>query len=524
MSDRPSTAPPRNSRFSGNVSSVVKLVLMAVIVIALNYLSCRHYGRTDLTELKSYTLSDQTEKVLSSELFKGRDQPVKIILAFRRSHPFQSRLKTVLEEYRRKSDGGIKIEYVDPFRNPDRAEELSTQYRIEFDRDLLIVDGRFKEEPIFKEVRTESSEGTFDLDPQQQTQLALSARVRFLEPEDLALFTTNSKTGRDLEAYQDEDAITSAILGTTEGTVRRIYYLSDKSQTVESASESPWKVLAGNLFDQNIALVPLRISEISEIPENADGVALIAPKFDLDERELGILRSYWERKGASLLMLLKPGQRPDRLRTFLREHGITVRDDRVIAQLDGSTITSVRATFTPGPEINSALAGQSTTFEGSSSSLEIRENAADLASRRIAAVPLISANPQFWGETNYAEASIQFDPDTDIAPPIYLAGAVIKGNANDDDLADDIQKMIVLSTTDFLREGSVREENVNFMNAAANWLLGREDLIGIAPKQLTTRRMTFLTSEISFINRITLFLAPLLALAVAAFVWNARRR
>jgi len=84
--------------------------------------------------------------------------------------------------------------------------------------------------------------------------------------------------------------------------------------------------------------------------------------------------------------------------------------------------------------------------------------------------------------------------------------------------------MVVMSTTDFLDPQKVRDENLDFINASANWLLGREQLIGIAPKKINIRRMTFLSTEISFITRITLFFMPAIALIIAAFVWNIRRR
>ncbi len=524
MSNSPAKS---RSQFSLNLVSLIQIILFIIVIVAANFLSCQRYSRKDLTETTSYSLSDQTFKVLKNDLLTSRSEPVRIILAYSRSHPFHSRLKTVLEEYRRSAGGKIEIEIIDPGRSSDRAEELANQYRIEFTQaGLIIVDGRSGDEAVFNEVPVAQPEGIDALgaEANDKTQLQLSSHVRFLQPEDLALFSVNSATGRDLDAWQDEDAITSAILSSIEGKVRKIYYLADKSDQKTASGASPWETIAKSLYYQNVALTPVNIADLTNIPADADGVAIIAPESDLDAREMDILKTYWAQPRSSLFIMFSAGARPDNLRTFLRDYGVTPRNDRVLTVTDNKTVSTVRGTFTEGPEVNSALAGRSTSFEGRSSSLDIRENASDLVNRRISAIPLIQATDQFWGESDFESPEPNFDPSSDTAAPAYLAAAIIQGNANDDALADDISKMVVMSTTDFLDPQKVRDENLDFINASANWLLGREQLIGIAPKKINIRRMTFLSTEISFITRITLFFMPAIALIIAAFVWNIRRR
>lgn len=515
----PTRVTPR-SRFSLRVSSFIQIICLAVIVVAVNLISCQEYERKDLTLDTSYELSEMTASLLDSDLLSERETPVRIIIAHRRSSPFFSRLATLAEEYRRLGDGNIEVELIDPQRNPDRALEIAAQYRRDFDDDIVIVDAREDEQPVFSGVDpapvAEQAGST--------QQLVLSARVRFLESEDLALFQTSVATGREILAWQDEDAISSAILSAAEGDFRRFYLIADKSDIVDVNDPGPWQTLTRLFYNQNIALLPIRISEIERIPADADGVAIIAPRFDFDEREIAVLRSYWLQPRSALTVMLSPEHPPDNLRAFIREYGVSPRNDRVVTLRRNQAVSAVRGTFTAGPELNRVLTGKSTEFAGTSSSLEVRENAPDLVSKRIAPIALFQASDTYWGEVDFEAGAISLDPERDNVTPLYTAAAIIRGNENDDALSAETSRMVIISNTDFLDPELLREENVDFVRSATQWLIGREDLMGVGPKNITTRRISLLPSQTNFINRVTLFAMPALALLIGAFTWSSRRR
>lgn len=516
----PKATPKRPSRSRGslNFSMIVQIVALAIIVIGVNLISCQEYARKDMTLDANYELSDMTARLLDSDLLTERTKPVKIIIAHRRSSSFFTRLATLAEEYRRLGGGNIEVELIDPQRNPDRALEIAAQYRRQFDDDIVIVDARDGDQPIFEGIAAPPEAGI------ATPQLMLSAHVRFLESEDLALFQSTVATGREILAWQDEDAISSAILSAAEGDFRRFYLVADKSDIVNVTDAGPWQTLTRLFYNQNIALLPIRISEIERIPADADGVAIVAPRFDFDDREIAVLRQYWAQPRSAITVMLSPEHRPDNLRTFLREYGVTPRQDRVITMRRGRPVSAVRGTFTAGPELNKVLSGKSSEFAGASSSLEIRENAPDLVSRRIAPIALFQAADSYWGEVDFAGETPTFDPERDNAAPIYTAAAIIRGNENDDALSAETSRMVVINNTDFLDPELLREENIDFIRSATQWLIGREEMMGVGPKNITTRRISLLPSQTNFINRVTLFFMPILTLVIGAFVWNTRRR
>ncbi|NNM29752.1 MAG: hypothetical protein HKO57_09520, partial [Akkermansiaceae bacterium] len=432
-------------------------------------------------------------------------------------------------EYARLANGALEVEFVDPVRDADRALEIADAYQHVFIEDVIIVDAV----PAPPAPAAGDAPGEAQEPPGREEER--NARIRFLPVEDMLVYRTDTRKQRRLVGYQAEDLLTSDLIAAVEGQPRRIYFLADKSQLQDGAENTPWSVLSGTLRRQNILLTPLRLSDTGRIPEDAEGVALIAPQYDLDEREEQILRDYWERPRSALLVVLDPVHRPARLRAFLREHGITPRDDRILTVRDGQTSSRVRATFAFGAQLNRItvdLAGKGTVLEGGTSSLEVREGAEDLLNRRIFPLALIEVAPGFWGESRYAEGDPEFDPAEDSGNPAPVAGqttrlfpaaAVIRGNATDERTAGMTSRMVVIANTAFLHPDRLRPEQIDFLRNSANWLLGREELIGVGPRPIQNYKLNLLPRQISFVNRLNLFIIPGAFALLALFVWNARR-
>ena len=76
MSDSPSAsrkkpARPLN-RWGMGTLSVLQTLLLAVIVVAANYLSVNHHARLDLSRAVDYSLSPSTTRYLKSDVVRGR--------------------------------------------------------------------------------------------------------------------------------------------------------------------------------------------------------------------------------------------------------------------------------------------------------------------------------------------------------------------------------------------------------------------------------------------------------------------
>ena len=142
MKKKTYTGHPDARKQKYNPLAWLNLLLLAIIVVACNYVGCHEYARRDLSQDLRYTISDRTVNVLSSDRIQKRDTPVRIIFAFKRSTPNYSRMYSLLEEYERVGNGKIEIERFDPIRQPNRAREISQIYGVEFKQDLCIIDAR----------------------------------------------------------------------------------------------------------------------------------------------------------------------------------------------------------------------------------------------------------------------------------------------------------------------------------------------------------------------------------------------
>ena len=203
--------------------------------------------------------------------------------------------------------------------------------------------------------------------------------------------------------------------------------------------------------------------------------------------------------------------------------GITPQNDRVITVQSKQTLSNVRSLFTRGPEINRDLGGKSTVFDGSTCSLEVREDDDHLTNRRIVPLALIQAAEGWWGETRYNEESPVFNAEEDLSGPVYIAAGVIRGKATSDATKNAISKMVVVGNTDFLSSNNTRPEQVDFVKASINWMMGREELIGIGPRKLHRHKITLLDAHSSFINKLILIFLPAFAVLISLIVWNMRR-
>jgi len=506
----------RPNRFGIGFLSIFQIVLFLVIVVFANYLASQNYSRADYSRTADYTLSSSSENFLKSETISSRTRPVKWIMAFGRSSPFYQRVRGLAEEYANVSGGKIELEIIDPIRSPDRTAQFTAAYNLTLVRDLILIDARSDETmPIV----TETSTGDAALNPHITLALA----------EEMLTYATDESGQRRPDTFRAEDLLTARLVEAVEGKPRTFLFLADKSRIDSEGENSPWNNLAATLRYQNIQLTPANLAGLTKIPKGVNGIAIIAPKYDFTEEEIATLEDYWNSPRSALLILLEPGQCPSNLRTFLRAKGVTPRRDRIITKDANRLITTARGSFTEGIPFLTELAGRAAVFEGASSSLEVRESAADLSIRKISPIPLIRISDEFWGEADFGKDSgadqsgETFDVIHDTAPPLYLAAAVTRGAANDDRLAADTSRMVVVANTDFLEPDRQRAENIDFLSSAANWLVHRESLTGLSPRTIGTYKLPLLDAQVSFINRLNLVFAPAALLLIGGLVFSSRR-
>lgn len=481
----------KNRHLGRNLIALTQLILAALVVLFLALALKGVAPRLDLTTLKSYSLSDYTQKLLKSEQLEN--YPIHLTCLANQNTSYYARVKTMLNEYERLSGKQITVEYCDPLSHPQRAYKITEKYKLKPTEDLLILDnGKEK-------------------------------GVSIIPFSDLLLHEVTPQKQRVLSGYQVEDAVTTAILNLVEEKVRRVYLVSNNTQAQNLRPGSIGETLQSLYRNQNIDLQPLSLSGLDRLPADTAGLLFLTPQYDLEPAEMELLVSYWNTPKASLLFILEPENKPKRLRAFMRLHGVTQRNDRIFTQEPAELSSKTIATFTQGSQLNDLLQGKSTIFDGVSSSLEVREAAEDLMNKRIAPIPLIKVSENHYSESRPEEKNPSYNEEEDLRKSLYLGASVIKGNEMSDETVNFSSRMVILSTSDFLKSNTIRDEQIDFMKNTINWLVGRTELIGIGPKPLKQYKLNLVSSEISFMNNLTLFFLPVFFLLIAAFIWNLKR-
>jgi hypothetical protein len=514
-------------RFGTGALSLLQVVCFALLFLAANYLGSQHYATKDLSEEAAYTLSPATRRYLQSPTIQDRADPVRLLVAFRRVNPMYEKVRVLAEEYMRLSNGKVRLELLDPVRSPDRTQQIADEYgkifrgafnKSMFTTDLAIVDARTLQ----------------DKEAEPATNSATSPNIRFVEADTMARFETDANGKRKMTGFLGEDALTTGLVAAIEGKPRLVYFLSDKSGFSAEGADSPLTNFEGTLLTRNALTLRTRISNLDRIPDDAAAVAILHPVYDFTPEEIEVLAEYWNRPRSALLVTLGSAETPPRLRAFLRNVGITPGRDRIITKKGDQVVTTVRGKFEPGMEFTRDFWGKVASFEGSTTSLDIRVNDnEDLIDRRIFPYTLLAAEPEFWGETRFSADDQQFDSREDNRGRLAddrksflglpIAGAVIRGAATRDDIGEEISRMVVIANSDFMDPRFFSDINKDFLSSSLNWLIGREQLSGSGPRTLGTYKLPLLDSQLSFINRVNLFFLPAFAFAIGALVWSSRR-
>lgn len=491
----------------------INLMLLAIIILTLNYMSCSEYYRRDLTEDQRFTISDQTINTLKAAQIANRDTPVKVIFAFQRSTQNYNRMVSLLEEYARHSNGKLIFECIDPLRQPNRAREIAQLYDLEFKQNQVVVDARPDTSRALKSFEENKNE---------------AANVRIIAGDSFVLYekSADNRTMRAV-ALQMEDLLTAALIGATEGLERKLYIAIDKSSmSSDNAGDenSIFLTIERICRARNMQPALLRLSGLASIPEDACGIMIVGTPYDMSESEIKVLQDYWNRPNAGLFVVLDPNAEvPKQLYRFLREQGVRPQNDRVLLKDRKRAYYEINALFADGLNATRSFWNTSTGLEGESISLQLEEDMDMLAERHIHHFPLLKTTPEFYGETKYNKLNPKFDPQEDNAGPLILGAAVQRGNAADVNVAKRTGRMVVLGNIDMLRPQQLKPEQRDFLLSLASWMTNREELAGMGSRHDLTVKLNLDRKAVSVLELICTLCLPLLALLCAFIAWYSRR-
>src|SRR5450432_1481188 len=487
--------PIKIHRFQIGLNVILQVAIIIVLAAMVNYLGFEHYRRWDLSRDKKYALSDKTKHFLDS--IQGK---VRMTVFFGPNNPIAGDVQNLLTEYQYAAHGKIDVENVDPERNLSRAKELFDKYKVVTDESVLIVDYQGRNKTVKASEMADMDQG-------------------------------NPLAGEQpkVAAFKGEQAITSALIDIVEGKKNTVGWVTGHKEPPLSG-ESPVSVLKTFIENENITLQELNLFEVPAIPADLKAIVIAGPQYDFFDREMKMLREFWNKDGR-ILLLLDPAAKTPKLVAFLGELGVKVDDDRLMAMVktgieEVARVRDVVAHFLPDNPVTKRLADVRAPFFGSTSSLTLESQ--QVAAANIHLAPLAQAEKGYWGETDYNshdETLLQFDPAKDHGDPLTIAASVEKGGSADERVQINSARLVVVANSTFIQDSALTQDQqgLDFVSASINWLLSREQMIGIAPKIPQT--LTFVLDEkaLTSLRWIILVLMPLVPAILGLAVWWRRR-
>ena len=468
----------------------ISVIAVLAILIGVNWTVSRRDKRWDLTAAGSYTLSDQTAKVLS-----GLKGPVNV-LVFDTPGGFQ-RFRDALSMYTNASQN-IQVQYVDMDREPARARA----YEI-------------------------SGPGTVIMEYDGRRERVMSDRE-----QDLTNALIKVTTGRQMKAYFVQGHGERDSLGNDRGgyasvvdVMKRDNYTVDKIVLAQSAEG---------------------------VPADASVLIIAGPTTDYLTPEVDAIRTYL-RKGGKALFLLDPpigeAARPTTtLEALLKEWGITMGHDVVIdisgmGQLLGTDASvPVVANYPNHPvtenfnvltafPLTQSVRGEAGVELGMANTQNVIQTSerswSESDVKSLAEGSKVSIDEKSGDHRGPITIALSLAMDAPDAPasaaPAAPADKPADGTKPPDTRKPQMRVMVV-GDSDFASNAVAGVPgNLDLFVNMTNWLTQQEDLISIHPRDAGDRRITMTADQQRTVMWLSLLIIPGMILGSGIYSWSKRR-
>ena len=263
--DKPPILRRRRLVIGANV--FVQIVALLAVVVMVNWLAARHYVRFDWTKKGYYQLAGKTKQVLAS-----LKDPVDIVVFLPpedRQRDYVTKIlddvHNLLKEFQFYGKEKLHIEYVDPHRDPVRAEQLVKEYSLDPRAPDVII---FASRGHHKYVRLDEM---VDLDTQSQEMG--ESRVK---------------------AFKGEGLFLSAIQTVTEEESPKIYFLTGHGERdpEDFDQREGYSELSRYIKRDNILVQKWNLLESQALPTDAGAIVIAGPHKAFAPSELNALEQY----------------------------------------------------------------------------------------------------------------------------------------------------------------------------------------------------------------------------------------
>lgn len=462
-------------QFGAYSTGMIAMVLVIAVFVNMAVAALPdRYTTLDVTSEKLYSLTDTTKNLL-----KNLSEDVTIYVLDSENGQDET-LGSTLESYRNMSDH-IQVVYKDPVVTPD----FYKSYTDSITMNSLIVES----EKRFKVIDySDIYETSFDYNTYQ-----------------------SSVTG-----YDAEGLLTSAIAYVTNDSAPKLYTLGGHNEIALSDT------FENGLKKENADLADLTLLTEDAVPEDADGVIILAPENDLGEDDADKLIAYLEQGGSLLIetgYLDRFSEEMPNLSRVLSYFGLSVGDGLIVEQ-DNSMMYQSPVYLLPEVSYDSLTSG----VYGSDYDYVMMPYAQQIVVEENEAVEvttLLETSEQSYTKTGLNDSDDIEKNDSDPQGPFAVGVKAVKAQENGD--AQLILYTSQLLFTDVTNQYTMNN-NLKLFTNAVGAMTGEAESVSVPVKTFETFYLTIPAADAIRYGILFMGVLPVGLLVIGIVIWIRRRK
>ncbi len=467
----------------------VFLVLCLALFGMVNYLGYRHYHRWDLTSSRSFSLSDQTRKVL-----KDLKAPLKVVVFLAPGDDLFQRVKDLLSAYQAASSE-VHVEYIDPDRDRAGVQALAQKYKVRVANVVVFDTGR-NSRYVEKDQMVD-----YDFSPMQMGG----------QPK--------------VKAFKAEEAFTNAILDALEPRKPVILFTSGHGERALQRGEGT-ATLRDRLTKEGAVVKDWDSLGKTEVPQGTSLLVVAGPQKPFLPQEAAAIGAYLAAGGKALLLVdpeLADGAKAfteTGLEGLLKTWGITLGQDIVIDPKAAvpylGAQTFFASGFSTGPIVNDLARNKLPILFTLAQSLQVGAP----SDPDYHAETLIRTTADAWGERDLAHLDDVNRGPGDATGPLALAASISSAKAAKK------ARLVIFGDSDWASDSVIQAGGGNLLLAlnAVHWLLSQEDRIAIPPRTSVETHLTLTGSQANVLFLLLVVVFPAVTVGAGVWVYLRRRR
>jgi ABC-type uncharacterized transport system involved in gliding motility auxiliary subunit len=478
----------------------VSLLLVFVIFLLVQAVNFKYFQRVNISPIDYLKLSEMSRNIIRNlpgpvtmtAFIAPQGDPLAQVM--------QGDVMELLDQYRFNSNGKISVRRVDPNIDFDAAKNLVDEFKLLTNENVVVIQYEDR-----------------------------SRVLRLADLGDVDLSGAMYQAPPRLIAFKGEQEITSAIQGLVAGERARVYFTTGHGEFNPLAPEMEkmsYSLIGSFVERQNAEIRQINLAQSGEVPMDADLVVVAGPRSRFSAGELEILRAYAEREGEKpgrLMILLDP-ETETGLEDFLKPYGVIFENNLAVVRItimgQGRVLAdAIGVTFADHPAILWARNLGANLVMGACRSLTI--SAAPESGALV--TDLVQTPDAYWGETDFTAKEMVFNAEKDQAGPLSLAVAIDLGGVQDGQVDLSSPKMIAVGGAAFLMNENLGSMQVDFFVNAVNWLLGKDESLGISPKEPREFKVSLEPGQQQWITVVVLLIIPGVLAVAGLIVWWRRR-